>query len=124
MRCQGLVRRQKASTSYHGVPGRAAAAATEQSKANILHLVEMPDPLQADDQGKDTGQQPAPQAVLGVAEARLRRGQPVQRLGHQQKGAGVLGPCGQKGGAGMGTGCPWGTRGNGGGRSPTGKAGR
>src|SRR5207247_3909819 len=67
-----LVPRQVASPTADGVPGRAAAAATEQSKANILHLVEMPDPLQADDQGKDTGPRPAQHAVLAGAEPRPR----------------------------------------------------
>ena len=104
------MRRQKASTSYHGrcrrqpptrVPRRAAAAAGQQGEAGVLHLVEVADALQADDQGEDAGQQAARASVpYVVGEALPGRGQPVEGLAHQQEGAGVLRACREKGGAG------------------------
>ncbi len=126
MRCQGggtaaegvdLVPGQVPAPAADAVPRRAAAAPGQQGEADIFHLVEVPDPLQADDQGKDAGQQAAPQRAPRVGEAIPSHRQPVQGLRHQQERARVLRPRGEKGGAGVGTGWPCPTKGTEAGRS-------
>ena len=85
------------------LPRRAGAAAGEQGEARIVHLLEMEDALQADHRGEHTGQQSALQGPVGVLEAFLGGGEPVEGLGQEQEGAGVVGGCKKKSLGGRGT---------------------
>src|SRR5262249_9995749 len=58
------------------------------------------EPLQPNERGKGTRQQPARQRIERVAEAAAGNVQPVEGLAHQQEGAGVLRLPEEKGGAG------------------------
>src|SRR5205823_1151487 len=91
------------------VPRGATPAPGQQGEADILHLVEVEDPRQADHQAKDAGQQAPLQGAGVVAEAVPRRGQPTQGRAEQQESPGILGVSQEKGGAGSGTGWPGGT---------------
>src|SRR5262249_52483317 len=106
-----LVPGQVAPPATDRVSRGTTTAAAQQGKAHVLPLVQMPDPLQADDQDKDAAQQAALQGAPLVGEAVPGHGQPLQRRRHQQEGAGVLRACEEKGGAGVGTGWPWLTKG-------------
>jgi hypothetical protein len=54
-----LIPRQVSTPAADAVPRRAAPAAAQQGETHVLHLVKVPQPLQADHQGEDAGQQPA-----------------------------------------------------------------
>ena len=84
----------------------AAAAAGEHGKAFVFQLFEVEHAPQAYDGSKDTGQQAAAQGAVGIFEARLRCAQPLEGLGQQQEGAGVLSGGKKKASAGKGTGWP------------------
>src|SRR4051812_44056946 len=51
----------------------------------------MEDPGQADQRGKDAGQEAAPQAAVVIGEAKAGGGEPAEGLGQQKKSAGVWG---------------------------------
>ena len=99
-----LVPGQVPPPTADGMTRRTATAAAQSGEAGILHLVQVKDALQADDQREDAGQQPLTQGTVSVGEAVLGGGQPVQGGRHQQEGTRVLGFRGEKGGGGSGTG--------------------
>ncbi len=70
--------------------------AGQQRKSRVLHLVQVKDTLQPDDQGEDAGQETPLERTVVVAEAIAGRVEPRERLGPQQKSPGVLGPAEKK----------------------------
>src|SRR5262249_5629122 len=104
------------------VPRRAAATA-QQREADVLHLVEVEQPLDADDQREGAGQEAPPEDARVVRQRRLGGRQPTQRGREEEEGAGGLPPRGEKGGAGAGTGRPAGNSGTPPGGRTSGSAG-
>src|SRR5436190_1912283 len=97
-----LIPAQVPPPAADGVPRRATPPAGQDGEAQVLHLVEVVDPLQADEKGEDAGQQAALQGAVVVGQAAPGGAEPGQGLAHQQEGAGVLRAAEQKGGAGGG----------------------
>ena len=94
-----------------GMPRRTTTAAAEQGEAHVLHLLQVIDALDADDQVEDAGQQTLRQSTGVIRETLLGLGQPVQRRRQEEEGTRELRVGREKGGAGEGTGRPAGMSG-------------
>jgi hypothetical protein len=91
---------QMASPAADQLTRRTTTAAGQQGEPQVVHLLQMPEPLQADDQSKGAGQEAAWQTAERIGQTGAGNGQPAERLAHQQEGARILRVSEQKGGAG------------------------
>src|SRR5215469_13807378 len=79
---------QVASPATDGEPRRPAAAA-QQGEADILHLVEMEQTLDTDQQREHAGQKAGRKSTHLVGQRRLGGCQPGQRRWQEEEGAGT-----------------------------------
>src|SRR5271165_5366946 len=63
----------------------------QQGKSHVLHLVQVKNTFQPDDQGEDAGQEPPLERTVVVGKAFARRVEPREHLGPQQESPRVLG---------------------------------